>query len=91
MTMKIEMKSTNLKEHAKEIKQISLNNPGKIVTAYARFGHSTAYVHDKQPRTDSPDTIQTYEEDGGFWKNGKIVSPTKAWFKRYNFIPCGDR
>lgn len=67
--------------------QESLNRPGKIVTAHVQFGTVRFYVRDRQPTTDSPDTVQTYQQDGGFWKNGQVVSPTATWLKRYNFKP----
>ena len=69
------------------IRKASRDNPNKIVYAYGRFGIVDIYLNDRQPTTDCPATIQTYERYGGFFKNGKIVKPTKTWMARYNYMP----
>lgn len=88
------MKKTSIidvtsKEQLQEIiLQTCKDNPGKIVTAATTFGIATRiYVYARQPRTDSRDTIETFQEDGGFWKDGKIIQPSKTWFDKYNFCP----
>lgn len=77
------------KEQLQEIiLQTCKDNPGKIIAAATTFGIATRiYVYDRQPRTDSRDTIETFQEDRGFWKDGKIIQPSKTWFDRYNFCP----
>ena len=71
----------------KAIRVLSKDNPKKVVTAYARLGAIDLHVYDRQPTTDTADTIQTYQHYGGFFKNGKIVQPTETWRKRHRFVP----
>ena len=69
------------------IKQTCIDNPNKIVTASSTLNTVRIYIYSQQPRTDSHDTIETFQEDGGFWKNGKIIKPSKTWFDKYNSCP----
>ena len=75
------------KELEDEMVKISKANPTKVITLYSRFGKVDILLYNSQPRTDTPDTTQTFKHMGGFLKNGKVIRPTKAWFTRYNFRP----
>lgn len=79
--------STTEQELDREMKQISRDNPKSIITTYARFSIADIYIYKTQPSTDTADTIQTYQEFGGFLKNGKVINPTKRWMDRHNFRP----
>ena len=79
---------TSETEAHNEIIKASKANPNMIVTAYGRFGKLTIKTHTHQPRTDSADTIQTYQVYKGFFKNGEIINPTKTWLDKHNRIPC---
>ncbi len=88
MTDRIERSNIRTeKQIDNEIIKISKKNPTRIITAYARLGKVTFYLYGNQPRIDSADTIQTFKAYGGFYKNGKVIKPTKTWFNRHNFIP----
>lgn len=71
----------------KEVTHISKQNPTKIVTYYVQFCQAVIYLHDHKPRTDTLDSAMCYRTHGGFFKNGRIVPPTKTWLKKYNFVP----
>ena len=75
------------KEINEAIIKASNDNPNKIVAGYGRFGKLTIKVYDRQPRTDTPDTIQTYQTYGGFFKDGEVINPTKTWLDKHNRIP----
>jgi hypothetical protein len=83
----VEIKAISEEQIDKDIIAISKKNPSKIVYAYARLGKVTVTISDTQPKTDCPATVQTYKVSGGFFKNGKIVKPTKSWMNRNNHIP----
>lgn len=88
MTSKeIELRIGSEEEGQEAIAKASKANPDKIITAYGRFGKLTIFINDKQPRTDCPATIQTYQLNGGFIKNGKVIKPTKTWLDKHNKIP----
>ena len=78
---------TTVEQLLQAIKQTSIDNPNKIVTVFSAFGDVRIYIYSRQPRTDTPDTIETFQENGGFWKDGKIIQPSKTWFDKYNFCP----
>jgi len=83
----IEIRIESEEEGQAAILKASKSNPDKIITAYGRFGKLDIFINDRQPRTDSPDTTQTYKLSGGFIKNGKVIKPTKTWLDKHNKIP----
>ena len=87
MTEVIKTRITSEAEGNEAIMKASKANPSKIITAYGRWGKLDIFINDRQPRTDSLDTIQTYNLNGGFIKNGKVINPTKTWMDKHNKIP----
>lgn len=67
--------------------KLSKEHPNTYVTAYGHFGEVDAYIYTHMPRTDTPDTRQTYRIRGGVICNGKVVKPGKTWMKKHNFCP----
>ena len=85
--MKKTIRISSEKEIDEAIIKASNENNGSIIAAYGRFGKLTISIYNHQPRTDTPDTIQTYQTYGGFYKNGSVINPTKTWLDKYNRIP----
>jgi len=76
----------NIKELEAAAREISRDNPGKIVTYFVTFGEARFQVHDRKPRS-STWGEQTYRDFGGFFKDGEIVRPLKSWIRQFNFCP----
>ena len=79
-------KAKNEIEVKKEMIQISTDNPEKIYTVEPHFGKIEIKEYERQPRIDTPDTLATVKAFGGFFKNGKVISPTNSWKKYKNRI-----
>ena len=82
---------TNDRELVKFMIEVSKVNPTKIYTYSVVFGKATVYEHNSQPRSCSHGGAeQTYRSQGGFYKDGKIIKPTKGFVKDFNHIPLRD-
>lgn len=71
----------------REMILVSKKNPGRIVVAYGRFGIIDFDILDRQPSTDTAASSQTYKEFGGFFKNGRIIKPSKTWLRKFHSKP----
>ena len=78
------------KQLRNEMLKVSKANPEKIIVHYVGFSNTAIYILDRQPTTDTLESVSTYKFLGGFLKNGNIISPTKTWMNKHNHIPCRD-
>ena len=88
MTITITATATTEQELTAEMKKTSLQHPNKIIVAFGRLGIVEIIVLSQQPRTDTAAAAQTFRLNGGFFKNGKIVKPTKTFLKKFHSCPA---
>ena len=81
--------ASNKTELQKELIELSERHPNHWISFYSVFGRLTYTIYVNHPKTNEGEDC--YREFGGFFKNGKIVTPDKSWLKVFNYIPCGDR
>ena len=64
--------------------ELSRQNPDRVVTCYAGWSNTRFYIYQNLSSVpiDTPDTRQMLTCTGGFWRNGKKVSPTPGWLRR---------
>ena len=82
------------KQLNKEIIKISKANPTKHATYYVTFGKAFGqfkvqiFIHNRKPQSGTTGGAEeTYQEHGGFFKNGEIVKPSATFIKRFEFCP----
>ncbi len=78
---------TSAEQLDRELVKFSKQHPDQYATAGVTFGLCRLYLYDQQPRTDTPDTVASYQEYGGFHKSGEVREPTKRWFRAYQRVP----
>ncbi len=67
--------------------RLSILEPTQYVTCHCGPKTITWYFHQRKPGINSAGAEETYKNDGGFWKAGKRVLPSKTFMKRFNFCP----
>jgi len=73
---------------SQELVAFSKAHPEKWLTYWVTFGKVRFVLHDRKPSNlNTPGAEFCFREFGGFFKNGKIIEPSKSFITQFNFTP----